>query len=269
MPANMVRGKFYFGDVSLLITHYNRSSSLERLLKSFKDLDISFKETVVSDDCSKPEHLDYIKNELKSRYDFTLVTTEKNKGLANNINKGQAVITTPYTLYVQEDFVPKTEFIPHFKDAVEIIGDDQSVDIIRFYTYVNYPYLKPYKKGFSEMLYRPWYLNTIKIYGYSDHPHLRKSNFTDRFGKYLEGVKSDYTEYAMCVSFIQNKGKALFYNDFKGLFDQINSSAEPSTVTRSNWRQSNNVFTTVIRWIYRITKYNYDIHFGKSMKQDK
>ena len=76
----------YFSDVTLLVTHYNRSRSMERLLHSFRNLNISFGDIVVSDDGSKPEHLDYLKS-LQSSLNFRLITTEKNKGLGNNINK--------------------------------------------------------------------------------------------------------------------------------------------------------------------------------------
>ena len=249
----------FFKDVTLLITHYNRSSSLARLLKTVSDLQLSFEDIVVSDDGSRPEHLCVVK-ELNTKYPFRLITTEKNKGLANNLNKGQDAVKTIYTLYVQEDFIPTTTFAQHFKDALDIMQDDNSIDLIRFYAYIKYPYLKPFKKGFSEVKYRPWFGNTNKIYAYSDHPHLRRSSFFSKFGRYVEGIKSDKGEYKMCISFIRNKGKALFYNDYKSLFKQENSSEEPSTVKRSDWRLSNNFLIAFIRNIYRQIKFNYDIH---------
>lgn len=49
---------FEFPEVTLVITHYNRSTSLERLLQSIKDLKCSFNEIIVSDDGSKLEHLE-------------------------------------------------------------------------------------------------------------------------------------------------------------------------------------------------------------------
>ena len=255
-----------FEKVSLLITHYNRSSSLERLLKTFKDQKISFKEIVVSDDASMALHHQRL-TELSEEYQFTLVSANVNGGLGNNLNKGQMAISTPYTLYVQEDFVPTNEFLPHFRDALQMMEEEEDIDIARFYAYFAYPYLKPYKKGYSLMIYKPFFIDKNKIYNYSDHPHLRRANFFERFGKYTEGIKSDKTEYEMCLSFIQNKGKALFFDDFRTLFIQENSSLEPSTVHRSNWRQSDNAILSLVRWLYRQVKYNYDLHLNPKFKR--
>lgn len=142
------------------------------------------------------------------------------------------------------------------------MNQNKELDIVRFYAYFPYPYLKPYQDGFSKMLYKPWYLDYTKIYYYSDHPHLRRSSFLDKFGRYEEGIKSDKTEYKMCLSFIKKKGKGLFLTDFNAMFEQRNSEDEPSTVTRSNWRhQNSNFFVIWGRALYRQIKYNYDLLF--------
>lgn len=251
-----------FPGVTLLVTHYNRSSSLERLLDSFEHLNCRFDDIVVSDDGSAEDQLNSLK-QLQSRHRFNLITTPVNKGLGNNINKGQDAVKTSYTLYVQEDFVPSESFPQHFLDALEMMREREDLDIIRFYAYSPYPYLKPYKKGYSEMLIKPWYSNYGKIYYYSDHPHLRRSNFLEKFGRYAEGIKGDRTEYRMCISFIQNKGKGLFYTRYKELFTQVNSDDEPSTMTRKNWTTSKNPFISLVRYGYRQIRYNYDLLFTR------
>ena len=43
----------FFKDVTLLVTHYNRSRSLEHLLESFLNINCLFEDIVVSDDGSK------------------------------------------------------------------------------------------------------------------------------------------------------------------------------------------------------------------------
>jgi len=238
-----------FQDTTLLITHYNRSGSLERLLTSFENLDCRFDAIVVSDDGSKPEHLNKIVS-LQEHFDFQLVTTPVNKGLGNNINKGQAAVKSPYTLYVQEDFDPTAIFPAHFADALEFMHEDASLDIVRFYAYFTYPNLKPFKKGFSEMVFSFWDFSHLKFYYYSDHPHLRRSNFLEKFGKYPEGLNINLTEYRMAVSFLKKKGKGLFYNEFNTLFEQKNSAQEPSTLDRPSWKLSKNPFIQASRLVY-------------------
>lgn len=259
--------QYTFNNVTLLVTHYNRSKSLERLLKAFTELNCRFGGIVVSDDGSKPEHVEYIK-QLQNTYTFNLVTTAVNKGLGNNINKGQDAVKTPYTLYVQEDFVPKEIFPEHFTDALQFMEEDKGIDICRFYAYFAYPYMKPYKKGFSEMKFStsPFYSNHLKFYLYSDHPHLRRSNFFEKFGRYVEGQKGDFTEYRMALNFLYYHGRGLFYNDFTTLFDQANSSNEPSTMNRANWRESRNIFFLAMRAAYlkvKLARWTWDVVSGK------
>ena len=105
---------YKFDDVSLLITHYNRSESLESLLNAFKALNCAFDEIVVSDDGSAEFHLAKLKS-LQDSFNFKLITTAKNKGLGNNLNKGQAAVTMASTLYVQEDFIPTPLFPENFQ----------------------------------------------------------------------------------------------------------------------------------------------------------
>ena len=261
----MDTGENHFKQVTLLITHYNRSSSLERLLQTFAAQKITFGDIVVSDDGSKPEHLEKLES-LKDQLSFRLITTPKNKGLGNNINKGQDAVNTPYTLYVQEDFEPKPVFLAHFKDAAAFMQSDETIDIIRFYAYFKYPYLKAYGKGYSEMLFKPSFFdnNYLKFYVYSDHPHLRRSSFLSKFGRYPEGIKGDITEYRMALSFVQKKGKGLFYENFNDLFYQKNSADEPSTMGRSSWRESKNPAALVIRAVYlqfKLLRWTYDYFF--------
>lgn len=251
----------HFPEVTLLITHYNRSNSLENLLKCYHRLNCQFGDIVVSDDCSAEIHINHLKN-LQKEFPFRLITTSKNKGLGNNINKGQDAVTTPYTLYVQEDFEPSPEFPERFAESINIIKGHPDLDIIRFYAYQRYPYLKPFNSSFSEMYIPAWAVNYNKLHYYSDQPHLRRSSFFDRFGHYVEGIKSDKTEYKMCVSFIKNKGKGLFYNDYENLFFHKNSEEEPSTVSRLNRSTSTNPVIVLIRYFYRQIKFNFDI-YGK------
>lgn len=256
-----------FPEVTLLITHYNRSESLKRLLQTFKKQKIVFGEIVVSDDGSKPEHLNRLRA-LQAVHNLKLVTTPVNKGLGNNINKGQDAVTTPYTLYVQEDFEPKPAFAQHFKDALDFMQADPGLDIARFYAYFSYPYTKIYGKGFAEMLFKPSLFanNHLKFYVYSDHPHLRRSSFFQKFGRYAEGIKGDITEYRMAKSFIQHKGRGLFFENYNDLFYQKNSSDEPSTMNRASWRESKNPLALALRSVYlqfKLMRWTYDVLYKR------
>lgn len=246
-----------FDSITLLITHYNRSQSLERLLNSFAQQQIIFGDIVVSDDGSKPEHIERIK-QIQKDQKFHLITSPQNKGLGNNINKGQDAVQTAYTLYVQEDFDPMPGYKAHLKDALAIMDERQDIDLVRFYAYFKYPYLKPFRNGYSEMIFKIWYPGYRKFHCYSDHPHLRRSTFLKKFGRYRESMKGDKTEFSMAISFLKNKGKGMFYENFKGLFDQRNSQDEPSTMKRSSLRQSSNIVIIIIRSIYRNLKHTYD-----------
>jgi len=167
---------------------------------------------------------------------------------------------------VQEDFEPSDIFPQHFVDALLFMEEQPELDIIRFYAYFAYPVLKPVGKGFSEMIFRPWNLNHIKVYMYSDHPHLRRSSFLEKFGRYREGVSPDVAEYSMAISFLQKKGKGLFFNEFSSLFYQKNDNDEPSTVDRPHWRQSRNPLVLALREVYlkyRLVKIAWDIKFRK------
>ena len=191
-----------------------------------------------------------------------------NRGHGHSINKGQDEVKTPYTIYVQEDFVP-TDIAPeHIQDALQIMNEDKTVDYVRFWAYLTpYPYLKPYGKGYSEMTYSFWNADHLKFYQYSDTVHLRRSNFFEKFGRYKEGLKGDVIDYLMAVSFLQNKGRGLFYTDYTALFEHMNSDDEPSTMRElKNWRQSQNIFIRTLRQVYlgyKWMKCTWEVNFLK------
>ena len=244
-----MENKYYMHGVTLLITHYNRSKSLEKLLKIFTVLQCSFEEIVVSDDGSKPEHQRKLEH-LASTFNFRLIKSESNKGFANNMNKGQDAVKTPYTLYIQEDFEPSENCIPHLVDALNIMQAAPDLDYIRFWSFYKYPNLKPYGKGFSELVFSRWNMSHLKFFMYSDNPHLRRSNFLQKFGRYQEDIDGNISEYRMSVSFMQKKGKGLFYDDYESLFTHKNYQDEPSCFNRASWRSSNSPIFLFARWFY-------------------
>jgi len=256
----MINNDFCFPQVTLLITHFNRSRSLQNLLLSFKELGCEFGGIVVSDDCSDTLHVEQIRK-LQESYPLTLVTSEKNCGLGHNINKGQDRVETPYTLYVQEDFTPLENFPAKLKKSLALMEENEGLDIVRYWSYFPYPYLRNERDGFYEMYIKPFARDYHKIYCYGDTPHLRRTTFLTKFGRYQEGISGDRTEYKMCISFIQNKGKGLFFKDCRSLFLHENTEEEPSTMHRVSWKQSSSFPIRIARSVYRQVKYNLDIHF--------
>ncbi len=245
----MTETKYHLPGVTLLITHYNRSGSLQRLLDAFIQLGCTFDDIVVSDDASKPLHLEKVRA-LQPHYGFRLIEAPVNRGFAANLNKGQDAVKTPYTLYVQEDFVPLPGCQPHLLDALQIMNEHQAFDYIRFWSFYRYPTLKPFAKGFSETVFSPWNFNHLSFFMYSDNPHLRRSSFLQKFGRYQEDIVGDKAEHNMSISYMQKKGKGLFYEQHLTLFDHRNSPDEPSSFGRANWRQSNSQALLFLRFFY-------------------
>ncbi len=254
--------KVSFPEITLLITHYNRSQSLARLLRTIDDLKVQFGEIVISDDGSQPQHLKKLRN-LQREQRFTLLTVPKNMGLGHNANKGQDAVKTEYALYIQEDFVPNPDFIPALSKAHAILEADPEIDMARFYAYFRYPYLRPIGDGFAEMRFSPWSAGYRKFYMYSDHPHLRRSNFFQKFGRFREDTRPDKTEYLMMMSFLHKNGKGIFFEAYRDLLTQTNSAEEPSTISREFWRQSDNFLIASIRHVYRHLKMNRDYWLGR------
>lgn len=249
-----------FNDISLLITNYNRTKSLGRLLEGIKKLDIQFHEIVISDDGSKPEHIKLLEN-LQKLYPLTIITTPKNKGLGNNINKGQDAIKTPFTLYIQEDFVPNPLFVKKLEVAHQFMQQDKDLDFVRFYAYYKFPNLTPVSDGFSLMHFShlKFWQGYRKFYLYSDHPHLRRANFFERFGRYDEGIKPDRTEYNMMMKVLAQNPKAYFYNNTYELLNQENTDEEPSTIKRNMLRNNNAAYAHIARAIYRYLRFNLEL----------
>lgn len=219
----------HFPGVTLLVTHYNRSQSLECCLQAFQEFGCAFDDIVVADDASALEHLERLQT-LQKKYSFRLITTPVNRGLGHNLNQGQDAVTTPYTLYVQEDFCPTPLFPARFQDALAIMEERPDVDLIRFYSGSPYPYRKPFKNGFSEMLFSIVRPGRAKFYYYSDWPHLRRSTFFQKFGRYAEIKPAVKSEKYMLMSYLQAHGKSLECDsDLSSLFIHGNVDAEPST----------------------------------------
>ena len=245
-----------FENTTLLITHYNRSASLIKLIKALSDHQLSFQEIIVSDDCSQPEHQEAIKS-LQSTHPFTFITSETNGGLGHNFNKGVDAVKTDYLLYIQEDFYPTDLFADRLKEAHDILHEDEEIDLIRFFSYFKMPYQSAYSEHFSKLDFHFFAPNNKQFHIYSDHPHLRRRRFKEKFGIYPTGQRPDKTEYWMIMKFLQRKGRALIIKDHQSLL-QLNNDEEGSTYSTNFWRESNLFFVRWLRNVYRFMKYRYN-----------
>lgn len=230
--------KINLDKVGLLITHYKRPESLRKLLEKFEELEVKFAQIVVSDDGSGEPYESQLES-MKKDFNFDLVLTPVNAGLGNNINKGQDQLRTPYTIYVQEDFLPTEKFVEGFLKAQTYMEDDISIDMVKFWCWHSYPYLRGYKDSEDYKLanFKVFAIDPYRFFLYGDPPHLRRSNFFEKFGRYTEGIPAPKTEKAMAMSFLQKGGRALWHES-RDMFIHENSEDEPSTQNYKGLKQS-------------------------------
>lgn len=177
--------------LSCLYITYNRSELLARSLNLLKPAieDCGFKvEYVVSDDGSSQSHISCI-----NKLDFDLrIYANVNEGLGKNCNKGLRACNMPLILQVQDDWSlggqPQT-----IADAVEILTTDSEVGIVQLnLTSSDLPSEKrctpngvKYQVFANDMV--PWNRACGKR-PYSDQPHIKRGEFVDDLGPYLEHV---------------------------------------------------------------------------------
>lgn len=180
--------------ISFLITHYNRTDELINCVNAIKAVAGDNDEIVVSDDCSTEANLEIIKRFPVDQ----LITAEKNRGLASNINKGISHCKGRYILYCQEDFLLKPELGIYLNKLTDFL-DTSEVDMVRIKCYISFKKMNSYDGDFSIIPTFSWsnfYTNPNR---YSDHPYIVKKEFYDKFGIYLDDTSGHYgeTEYAI------------------------------------------------------------------------
>ena len=181
---------------SFLITHYNRPQDLLQCITAIKALNLTNYEIVVSDDASTDEHLALIKTFGID----TLVTADKNRGLAANINKGLKACHGTYIIYCQEDFTLSPKLTQVLEDCQHQL-DAGRLDLIRFTANYQFKKLVPVSDAIGlipKFSFQNFFLN---YYRYSDHPFITTPSFYERFGYYMEGTSGRYgeTEYAIRI----------------------------------------------------------------------
>lgn len=189
--------------LSILITHFNRPKALQECICSIRGFDFGIEyEIVVSDDCSSIENI----NQIKKLSIDNLLISNKNAGLANNLNKGIRACKGSYILYVQEDFTIDKNFKEVFQEGLALLREDV-LDMVRFRA--NYTFSKLYNCSKNIFIIPTFSFANFNIntFQYSDHPFLTTSKFYKRFGYYLENTSGPYGETEYSIRLMKSKAK--------------------------------------------------------------
>jgi glycosyltransferase involved in cell wall biosynthesis len=183
--------------ISCLFITYNRSELLQistnAIMPVLRGSGIPL-ECVVSDDCSSDEHRAVIQSIAFDTYQFS----SENAGLGANCNSGLRACTGKYILQLQDDwlFHGTAESI---LTALEVLETDSDVGVVQLNTThsdiptraMATPGGSAYIKFSNDLL--PWARN-CGVRPYSDQPHIKRREFLDDLGPYLEGVPMSVME---------------------------------------------------------------------------
>jgi len=183
--------------LSILITHYKRPDALKLCIEMIRNSNISIDyEIIVADDCSPQKVI----NEISVLSIDKLLLTEKNRGLAGNLNSGIKVCAGKYILYVQEDFISKKGLATILIEAISVLENDK-LDMVRLTANYRFPKLDPISENISRIPTFSFLNFKYNTFRYSDNPFIVKKDFYDQYGLYLTNSNGHYgeTEFAMRI----------------------------------------------------------------------
>ena len=199
----MINSKF--PKVSVVFITYNRPDFLVEAINGIRNnCNYPNLELIVTDDCSKPPIGKYLKD---LQIDI-FAKSETTQGLGANSNKGIQAAEGKYILHHQDDFeCISTE--PFIEKSIQIMQTHPDIGLVRLHHSTMFPNKidcalpdgTPYSiLGFDQ----PKDMKN-NIYIYSDHPHLKKSDFHDKSGYFTEGLEVGETEDEFCKRFNLNR----------------------------------------------------------------
>lgn len=189
--------------LSILITHYNRPKALAICIEAIKSIEFSMPtEIVVSDDASDSKNL----SQLKALPIDTLITVEKNQGLASNLNRGIKACKGDFILYVQEDFIIKSEILKVLPESIELLSSKQ-LDMVRFRANYVFSHLIPLTKHIYRIPKFSFKNFNINTFQYSDNPFITTPNFFKKLDYFLENVSGPYGETEFAIRVLKSKSK--------------------------------------------------------------
>tara|TARA_B100000686_G_scaffold349563_1_gene443252 strand:+ start:2141 stop:2947 length:807 start_codon:yes stop_codon:yes gene_type:complete len=217
--------------VSVVFITYNRPDFLVESINGIKNnCKYPNLELVVSDDCTKPsieKHLDNLAIDKISK-------SKTNQGLGANTNKGIRAASGEYILHLQDDFeCISTE--PFIEKSIQIMQTHSDIGLVRLHHSTMFPNKIDYELSdgtpYSILEFDQPKDMKNNIYIYSDHPHLKKSDFHDKSGYFTEGLKVGETEDDFCKRFNLNRNykvATLWRTDFFKNNGLLKSTRKPT-----------------------------------------
>lgn len=186
-------------ELTVLFITFNRSDMLERSFQAIKSCqELKDVKVIVSDDCSKAEHLDRIRY---MGFD-QVISAERNGGLGKNNNKGLRAVSSEFCLMVQDDCMLATP--DAVSRSLKILKADPSIGMVRLNGDVDvFPLVRreaggmPYwvcdhtSEAYAQLKQQPG--KRLRVY--SDQPHVRRTSLHERVvGYYVEGTPMEQSE---------------------------------------------------------------------------
>lgn len=176
--------------ISCLFITYNRSDLLAVTYTALRDALSKTRlmaEFVVADDDSLSVHQNAI-----SKIGFDTISVAKsNAGLGANQNRGLALCKGQFFLQIQDDWL----FIGNPMDlasAIALLKSDSDIGIVQLTpVHSDLPFERRKVGSHEFMVFKndglPW-LRNCGVRPYSDCPHIKRREFVEDLGPYLEGV---------------------------------------------------------------------------------
>lgn len=189
--------------VSVVFVGYRRPHLLRQTVESFlanTTLPRDQMELILSDDGSPRA----MQEEMRQLPLDVFLLAESNGGIGVNTNRGLRQARGKYILQLQDDWLltRRTEYLEHGIKALEAFDD---IGLIRYTLEPRYDFSerRPLDDFTVKLLDTEQSTRQLATYLYSDHPHLKRRDFHERLGYYLEGENMVKAELDMCQRFNQ------------------------------------------------------------------
>ncbi len=196
--------------LSILITHYERPQIIAECLDKIRQINWACKiEIVVSDDGSTIN----AQNFLKTLNIDTLLLSERNLGLASNLNRGLKACRGEYILYVQEDFFVDPAFVEVIEESLMLLKV-KTLDMVRYCANYRFNHLIPITKKINKIPRFSLRNFNINTFHYSDNPFMTTPSFFEQFGYFLENTSGGYGETEFAIRILNSDAKIGITNKY-------------------------------------------------------